>query len=174
MKGGSTRMIHRIPLLTLPSTATVVLSACDSNPCAGMSAITVPILLILWTYSFFYKQLYFWPPESQIFENRSNLASNCRTSNPKFLATFEPCFCLFSIHLSLKLAKKNLATSIPKILSNFEPHFGNFYSNSNLNSKMGLVIKKSVVRRKFLNLQENFAESKSFIVPRVMVNKVII
>ena len=27
---------------------------------------------------------------AQIFENRSNLASNCRASNRKFLATFEP------------------------------------------------------------------------------------
>ena len=33
----------------------------------------------------FYKQ----PPEHQIFENCSNLASNCRASNRKFLANFE-------------------------------------------------------------------------------------
>ena len=39
---------------------------------------------------FFYKQLHFRAPEPQIFENRSNLASNCRASNRKFLATFEP------------------------------------------------------------------------------------
>ena len=38
----------------------------------------------------FYKQLHFRPPEPKIFENRSNLASNCRASNRKFLATFEP------------------------------------------------------------------------------------
>ena len=29
-------------------------------------------------------------PDFKIFENRSNLASNCRASNRKFLATFEP------------------------------------------------------------------------------------
>ena len=45
---------------------------------------------ILYTFSF-YKQLHFRPPEPQISENRSNLAScNCRASNRKFLATFEP------------------------------------------------------------------------------------
>ena len=37
------------------------------------------------TYTFFYKQLHFRPPEPQIFENRSN----SRTSNRKFLATLE-------------------------------------------------------------------------------------
>ena len=41
-------------------------------------------------HSFFYKQLHFRPPEPQIFENRSNLASNRRAYNHKFLATFEP------------------------------------------------------------------------------------
>ena len=40
--------------------------------------------------TFFYKQLHIRPLEPQIFENRSNLASNCRASNRKFLATFEP------------------------------------------------------------------------------------
>ena len=46
--------------------------------------------IILECTHFFYKQLHFRPPEPQIFENRSNLASNCRASNRKFLATFEP------------------------------------------------------------------------------------
>ena len=32
-------------------------------------------------YTLSYKQLHFRPPEPQIFENRSNLASNCRASN---------------------------------------------------------------------------------------------
>ena len=41
-------------------------------------------------HTFVYKQLRFRPPEPQIFDNRSNLASNCRTSNRKFLAIFEP------------------------------------------------------------------------------------
>ena len=42
------------------------------------------IILIL---DIFYKQRHCRPPEPQIFENRSNLASNCRASNRKFLAT---------------------------------------------------------------------------------------
>ena len=32
-------------------------------------------------YTFFNKQLHFQPPKPHIFENRSNLASNCRASN---------------------------------------------------------------------------------------------
>ena len=39
---------------------------------------------------FFYKRLHLRPPEPRIFENRSNLVSNCRASNRKFLTTFEP------------------------------------------------------------------------------------
>ena len=46
--------------------------------------------LVFTIYTFFLKQLHFRPPEPQIFENRSNLASNYRASNRKFLATFEP------------------------------------------------------------------------------------
>ena len=42
-----------------------------------------------YTFCCFYKKLHFRPPEPQIFENRSNLASNSRASNRKFLATFE-------------------------------------------------------------------------------------
>ena len=39
---------------------------------------------------FLYKQLHFRSAESQIFDDYSNLASNSRASNQKFLATFEP------------------------------------------------------------------------------------
>ena len=54
----------------------------------NVPALTGPTAQVI-THSF-YKQLHFRPSETQIFENRSKLASNCRASNRKFLATFEP------------------------------------------------------------------------------------
>ena len=63
--------------------AYIATTACNDQDIVG------EYLLYNWLTHFFYKQLHFRPPEPQIFENRSNLASNCRASNRKFLATFE-------------------------------------------------------------------------------------
>ena len=88
---------------------------------------------------FFYKQAKFWPAEPQIFENQSNLVSNCRASNRKFLATWasNPLFCPIFVYFSLK-SPKNVSNFIA-ILSLI---LGTSDSNSRLNRKMGLLIKK--------------------------------
>ena len=98
---------------------------------------------------FFYKQPKFWPAEPQIFENQSNLVSNCRASNRKFLATWasNPLFCPIFVYFSL-ISPKNVSNFIA-ILSLI---LGTFDSNSRLNRKMGLLIKKNVYVSLFVSV----------------------